>query len=94
VVDDGSGVDPRSVALIVDGNPTRVAFDPSDGVGEITFPYLPDGSHVVKVTVKDYRGNEGSVEWSFLTDKSVVPEAETRPGAVGTQPARRTAGAR
>jgi len=94
VVDDGSGVDPRSVALIVDGNPTRVAFDPSDGVGEITFPYLPDGSHVVKVTAKDYRGNEGSVEWSFLTDKSVVPEAETRPGAVGTQPARRTVGAR
>ncbi len=90
VVDDGSGVDARSVALTVDGNPTRVAFDPSNGVGEITFPSLPDGSHVVKVTAKDYRGNEGSVEWSFLTDKSIAPEAETRPGTAATQPARGT----
>jgi len=91
VVDDGSGVDARSVTLTVDGNPVRVVFDPADGMGEITFPAMADGSHVVKATAKDYRGNEGSVEWSFLTDESIAPEAPTQvPGATTTQPARRT----
>jgi len=82
VVDDGSGVEPRSVALTMDGDPIKIAFDPSDGAGEITFPLLPDGSHVVKVTAKDFRGNEGSVEWSFLTDKTIAPEEQ--PSGAGT----------
>jgi len=52
---------------------------------------MADGSHVVKVTAKDYRGNEGSVEWSFLTDESIAPEEPTQlPGVTTTQPARRT----
>jgi outer membrane protein assembly factor BamB len=92
VTDDGSGVDPTSLAVTVDGTAIKVKFDPANGKGEAHFPSLPDGSHIVKATAKDYRGNEGSVRWSFLTDKIIRPPEEQpgTPGAPGTTPGRTT----
>jgi outer membrane protein assembly factor BamB len=82
--DDGSGVDPASVAVTVDGTAIKVKFSPMDGKGEAHFASLPDGSHIVKVTAQDFRGNEGSVRWSFLTDKSILPAEQ--PGTPGAGP--------
>jgi hypothetical protein len=72
--DDGCGVKADSVTLAVDGKPLTVRYDLPSGVATALFSQPQDGSHVVKVTVADYRGNVASREWSFLTDESLKPE--------------------
>jgi outer membrane protein assembly factor BamB len=80
VVDDVSGVDPTSVRATIDGSPVAVEFDMVTGVGVIRSRVLRDGPHIVSATAKDYRGNVGTAEWSFLTDVSLgtTPEQATR----------------
>ena len=80
VVDDGSGLDTASLTATVDGAPARVQFDVVSGAGNLALGKLADGSHVVRLTARDYRGNVGTAEWSFLTDASVTAETETQPG--------------
>jgi hypothetical protein len=85
VIDDGSGVDPRTMTATLDGRSEEVEFDPVTGVGTLRASVLEDGSHIVKVKAQDYRGNEGEGEWSFVLDVSLAPEEEERPwGATGT----------
>lgn len=76
VVDDGSGVDASSVTAWLDGSPVPTSFDLATGVVSLRGSLLKDGSHIVKVTAKDYRGNEASSEWSFLTDASILAMPE------------------
>jgi outer membrane protein assembly factor BamB len=76
VTDQGSGVDPATIKATIDGASAEVKFEPASGVGTMRLTSPKDGSHVVKVTAKDYRGNSGSVEWSFLTDVSIAPPTE------------------
>ncbi len=86
IVDDGSGVDPTSIAALVDGSPVPVSFDITTGVAILRGSGFPDGSHIVKVSATDYRGNEASAQWSFLTDASILPSPEQRvPGQPGAQ---------
>ncbi len=77
VTDDGSGVVADSVKLMVDGKPTRVGFNPVTGVAKADLAPLDDGVHLIQVSARDYRGNEGMDEWSFLTDESIPPVEET-----------------
>ncbi|MFB3882340.1 MAG: PQQ-binding-like beta-propeller repeat protein [Armatimonadota bacterium] len=81
IVDDGSGVDPASVKVTVDGSPVKVTFDAATGEAVTEGKPLPDGPHVVRVSAADYRGNVSSTEWSFVTDVSIIPE--TAPGTPG-----------
>jgi outer membrane protein assembly factor BamB len=81
VVDDGSGVDAASVQATVDGSPVPVTFEVATGKVALRPAPVPDGPHVVKVVARDYRGNEASTEWSFVTDVTIVPEQQ--PGAPG-----------
>jgi outer membrane protein assembly factor BamB len=76
-VDDGSGVDPSSLEATIDGMPLAVDFEMATGVGVLQPQLLADGSHIVKVSAKDYRGNVATAEWSFLTSVSIEGE-ETR----------------
>jgi outer membrane protein assembly factor BamB len=86
VIDDGSGVDPSSVTAFLDGNPVPASLDLATGVITLRAHVLPDGSHIAKVTAKDFRGNEASTEWSFLTDASILPTPEQGlPGQPGGQ---------
>lgn len=80
VTDDGSGVDAASVQVTVDGSRVEVEFDASSGVGRANLGPLPDGSHVVRLTARDYRGNVGADEWSFLTDSSLLSAEEALTG--------------
>ncbi len=82
VLDAGSGVDPSSLEVAIDGKPVEVSFDIVSGLALMRYGPLADGSHVVKVTAEDYRGNVGSTRWSFLTDASIAgsPESESRIG--------------
>ncbi len=97
VTDHGSGVVRDSVTLTVDGKPTRVSFDPVTGVAQANLPAMSTGVHLIGVTARDYRGNEGRDEWSFLTDESIPPSEESQqPGTARSQTTRlgggRTAG--
>jgi outer membrane protein assembly factor BamB len=87
VVDDGSGVDPASVKVTVDGSPVKATFNVVTGEAVSEGTPLRDGPHVVKVSAKDYRANESSTEWSFVTDVTIIPE--TAPGTPG-QPGMQT----
>lgn len=84
ITDDGTGVDPASVTGSLDGTPLDVTFDPVDGVATLRASIVPDGSHILKVSARDYRGHETSTEWSFVTDVSIIPTPEvTSPGQAG-----------
>ena len=81
ITDDGSGVDPASIVAWLNGTPAPVTFDIASGVATLRGTVATDGSHMVKVTASDFRGNEASAEWSFLADASVLPEpAQGVPG--------------
>ena len=84
ITDDGTGVDPASVTGTLDGTPFDVTFDPVDGVATLRSSVVPDGSHIVKVSARDYRGHETTSEWSFVTDISIIPTPEiASPGRAG-----------
>jgi len=81
VVDDGSGVDPSSIQMTIDGSPVATTFEITTGKASSRAAPLPDGAHVVTVSARDYRGNAASKEWSFVTDVTIMPEQQ--PGAPG-----------
>ncbi len=91
IVDDGSGVEPGSVSAVIDGAPTQLKFDVTTGKAESRAVRLPDGPHLVKVTARDYRGNQSSAEWSFVMDVHIGATADQPglPGAIGARPATR-----
>ncbi len=79
--DEGSGVEPDSVQATYDGQAMKVYYDVATGEGSFSIPSPKDGSHILKVSAKDYRGNSGSTEWSFLSDITIKPPAAERPAA-------------
>ena len=64
---DGTGVDPSSIALSVDGIPVNCNF--SDGIASYRpSSGLEDGVHRAKISACDKAGNESHLEWSFTVD--------------------------
>jgi outer membrane protein assembly factor BamB len=94
IVDDGSGVDAASVKVTVDGSPVKTSFEVATGEASSQSAPLPDGPHTVRLSAKDWRGNEASTEWSFVTDVTIIsapqPGAPGRPG-MQTRPGAQTA---
>jgi outer membrane protein assembly factor BamB len=98
IQDEGSGIDPKSVKLTLDGKGLDATYDaPSDLVfyktratGKIIDPPLSDGRHTVTVTAADYKGNVLAHTWSFLVDNTlpqiVVPTNNTGQGGRGGGP--------
>ena len=80
IVDAGSGVDPSSIQGTVDGVPVQIEFEVASGEATFHLRSTRDGVHIVKVTAKDWRGNVGSEESSFLTDSSIKAAPSTGPG--------------
>ncbi|MCW3062174.1 MAG: hypothetical protein JWQ02_3995, partial [Capsulimonas sp.] len=84
VIDEGSGVDPATVSMSVDGTVVPpVGYDPSfNGAHVMTafndtqdrVPHLSDGTHQVLITASDWRGNKSSATWSFVVDNKLNPE--------------------
>lgn len=88
--DTGSGVDPASIRVSVDGTPlpaasisfrldtgvlTATLLDPDKGNGS-----YPDGLKNLELKAKDYMGNEVTYTSSFLVDNSVPPPTATADG--------------
>ena len=75
--DDGSGIDPSSVSLLLDGKPlSHVIYDPNkgqilvdtsspDAAGK---PTLTMGTHQVVVKAADWRGNAVTRTWGFTVN--------------------------
>jgi len=87
VTDVGSGLNPDSVSLRVDGYPIPVYYDPSYsqvavqfdhtagtlGISRIILPTLPDGLRTATLKIADWRGNVVTKTWSFTVDNTKNP---------------------
>lgn len=69
----GSGVDPATARALLDGRETPCAI--SGGVITVPLENVPDGPHVVCVTVFDHDGNEGTGCAAYTVD-TVPPVLE------------------
>jgi outer membrane protein assembly factor BamB len=101
--DEGSGINPDTLAVTLDGQPlemsgvpydqksatvkTGIVYDPVKRrleyntaptvAGQKATP-LPNGHHTVKIEVADWKGNIGTLEWSFMVDNT-LPVRPRRP---------------
>lgn len=101
--DEGSGINPSTIAVSLDGQLLEMSTEPYDkrtatpktGVvydpvkrkleyttqptvaGQKATP-LRNGHHTVKVEVADWKGNIGTLEWSFMVDNT-LPQRPRRP---------------
>lgn len=65
----GSGINPASVRLLVDGNDVSAAASiTAAAISYTPGTKLPDGSHAVSLSVADRAANVASRIWSFTTD--------------------------
>jgi outer membrane protein assembly factor BamB len=80
VMDAGSGVDPASVKIAMDGKPVEATFYPADAL--VWYMYeprgaaaiaLPNGVHVMTVEAADWRGNRTAVSTAFTIDNTMPP---------------------
>jgi len=79
VVDEGSGISPKSLTLTVDGNPVKaVAYDAATngmrttvdplaipGPNTPSLPALKNGPHTAVMTIADWKGNVITKSWGF-----------------------------
>lgn len=88
IFDEGSGLDPASIAVYFDGEKGNMVQDPISGAyfyiltGKKPKETVADGVHTVSVTAKDYRGNATTVAWRFGTDKEIPVETRLIPEAL------------
>ncbi|MDQ7779200.1 MAG: NosD domain-containing protein, partial [Planctomycetota bacterium] len=72
--DAGSGIDPAGVRLFVDSaDVTSGAVVTQAAISYVPAVPLVDGTHLVRLVVRDLAGNESSSEWGFTTD--ITPPA-------------------
>lgn len=86
--DVGSGVNPASVALKVDGKTIPVTYDPVQdlvqvqaqtgntsvvGRAQVQLATLDGGQHTAILTASDWRGNKLTYTWAFTVDSSLNP---------------------
>lgn len=92
VYDIGSGVDWSTASLALDGQPVEhevdyersiVKYTTSTGEAGKPIVSLPNGIHIVSLSVSDYKGNQLKREWFFYVDNSlpaprkIIPETST-----------------
>lgn len=97
--DVGSGINPKSVQVLLDGTPLdakKVDFDAASGILTVTLldattggANFPDGQKILTVTARDYAGNALSANFNFLIDNTApAPSAgsQRRAGNPGGGP--------
>lgn len=85
--DVGSGVDPSTLAFLLDGAPLAVSCAPADG-GAACVPAspLPDGDHVLAASISDRAGNPSApAQVTFSID--TAPDTELPPDPATVAPA-------
>jgi hypothetical protein len=87
LVDEGSGVDPDSVSVTVNGEAAGFTYDPREGL--IWYIYEPRGAAAnlangvkrIMFEASDWRGNRQTKVVSFTVDNKLKPPAPPRPPA-------------
>ncbi|HEY3329713.1 MAG TPA: PQQ-binding-like beta-propeller repeat protein [Capsulimonadaceae bacterium] len=97
--DMGSGIDPASINLAVDGQDVPTQYDPNQqevhvkleplngqliNMLPVHLPTLSDGAHKAVLVVADYRGNKTIKTWTFRVDKNQPPPTGVAPSPVAT----------
>jgi PKD repeat protein len=81
--DEGSGVDPASVELVVDGvDRTGEATVSASGVELTPAEELGEGTHEVEIALSDAAGNAAQASWSILIDTQSPTVTFERPDPV------------
>ena len=90
--DDGSGVDPGAVKLLLDGTDrTADATVTSDGVRLVPSDDLAEGNHSPRLEVRDRAGNAATAAWAFTVDSIapvlafISPPSQVSSGSGGVQ---------
>ena len=90
VLDPGSGLDPDSIKLTLDGKEVAAQYDANRNLviyatrpsGKIIDPPLSAGRHSVTISASDWKGNVSEDEWSFVVDNSLPkPSSSSTPTA-------------
>ncbi len=81
VLDPGSGLDTDSIKMAIDGIEVTTGYNASlnlayyqrksSGKAVDNAASLPNGRHTIKLTAKDYKGNQLSETWSFIVDNNL-----------------------
>jgi len=82
VVDEGSGIDPASVSLTLDGQiDDKAQYSPGmNAIYEAAPSALDPGEHHITVKAADWRGNQSTKSWSFQVNDQPTPV--TTPGTL------------
>ncbi len=95
IVDDGSGINPSTVTLALDGTADPLALFHSDAnaIYHTSTTPLTEGDHQITVTATDWRGNTVSQNWHFTVRNGATnrgnrfnPFNRGYPGAGGRNP--------
>ena len=90
VLDPGSGLDPDSIKMMLDGKEVDAQYDANRNLviyatrpsGKIIDAPLSNGRHSATITATDWKGNVSEDEWSFVVDNAVArPASRTTPTA-------------
>lgn len=67
LVDEGSGINPATLSMSVDGQPdTKAMYQAGPGsLSDTPTTPLKEGEHKISVTATDWRGNKATQTWSF-----------------------------
>lgn len=98
VLDPGSGLDPDSIKMTLDGKEVNAQYDANRNLviyatrpsGKIIDPPLSGGRHLATITATDWKGNVSEDEWSFIVDNALPkPSSSSTPTApiAGSRPA-------
>ncbi|HVF10085.1 MAG TPA: PQQ-binding-like beta-propeller repeat protein [Abditibacteriaceae bacterium] len=82
--DEGSGVDPDSLKVSLNGQEIKTTFNAGKGIATALLAArdktkLPDGLKNLTLTVRDYRGNALTYTTSFMVDSNVASPAGRPP---------------
>ncbi|GAB4456606.1 MAG: hypothetical protein OHK0029_14870 [Armatimonadaceae bacterium] len=85
ITDVGSGLNPETIEMQLDGRPVEATFDETRNLtiyqtrdkGKLVDPSLENGRHNVTITVADWKGNKTVQTWSFRVDNS-LPKPSSR----------------
>lgn len=85
VIDDGSGIDPASVSLSLDGEAdTQAQYHAGqNAIYNTPVEPLKEGEHIITIKATDWRGNTTSQTWSFTVDDQSNGQG---PGGAGATP--------
>ncbi len=85
-MDDGTGIDPASISLSVDGNADAQAKYHAGQNAIYNAPTTPlkEGTHQITIKATDWRGNAATISWAFTVNDHPAPTLP--PGASPEQP--------